>query len=122
MPNVRKSLLPSLTGAMFVLFFASPVRADEPPDWLPRYDVDVVLDTRRLMVRVCEEVTWTNRGPLAVKEIVFNAHSAYEIPEKDVGLLAKMLEILRTSPSEAMSLDGPAMRSGIVRISPRSPI
>jgi len=110
MPNVRKSLLPSLTGAMFVLFFASPVRADEPPDWLPRYDVDVVLDTRRLMVRVCEEVTWTNRGPLAVKEIVFNAHSAYEIPEKDVGLLAKMLEILRTSPSEAMSLDGPAMR------------
>src|SRR5438105_4593789 len=30
-----------------------------PPQGLPRYDVSVVLDTHRLLVRVCEDVTWT---------------------------------------------------------------
>src|SRR5258708_1020841 len=97
-------------AVLAALFWAAPVFADGPPEWLPRYDVGGVLDTRRLVVRVCEDVTWTNRGPAAVKEIVFNAHSAYSIPDKDVGFLAKMLEILRVSPSEAMSLDGPALR------------
>src|SRR5579864_1444581 len=45
-------------GLLLLLLSAEAVRADDPPDWLPRYDVDVVLDTRRRMVRVCEDVTW----------------------------------------------------------------
>src|ERR1043166_1432217 len=96
MPRVRQSLVPCLAGLIIALAGATPVRGDPPPGWLT--------------VRVCEDVTWTNRGPAPVKEIVFNAHSAYEIPEKDIGLLAKMLEILRMSPTEAMSPDGPALR------------
>src|SRR6516165_4464387 len=86
------------------------VRADGPPEWLPHYDLDIVLDTGRLLVRVREDVTWVNRGTTPVRDIVFNAHAAYRIPESDVGLLAKMLEILRVAPSEGMPGDGPVLQ------------
>jgi Peptidase family M1 domain/Omp85 superfamily domain len=94
---------------LLLLLSAGAARADGPPEWLPRYNVDVVLDVKRQFVRVCEDVTWVNRGTAPVGEIVFNAHSAYKVPDKDVGLLAKMLEILRMTPKEALSLDGPAL-------------
>ncbi len=45
-------------------------------------------------------------APPPSTEIVFNAHAAYKIPDKDIGLLAKMLEILRVSPREGMTADG----------------
>jgi hypothetical protein len=93
-----------------LLLAAPTTRAQGPPPDLPRYDLDVVLDVRHLLVRVCEEVTWTNTSTGPVRELVFNAHAAYQVPEKEIGLLAKMLEILRTAPSEGMSLDGPALK------------
>ena len=40
--------------------------------------------------------------PIPVHEIVFNAHSHYVVPKKDVGLLAKTLEILRMNPDEGI--------------------
>ena len=38
-----------------------PVRALEPPPDLPRYDLDITLDTNAHTVQVRERVTWTNR-------------------------------------------------------------
>jgi hypothetical protein len=99
----------SWLAALWLLLSPSVLRADEPPAWLPRYDLDIVLDTTRRLVRVSEEVTWTNTSPAPVAEIVFNAHAAYKIPAKDIGLLAKMLEILRVSPREGMTEDGAAL-------------
>ena len=54
-------------------------------------------------------MTWTNRHQRPTRELIFNAHSHYAIPKNEIGLLAKTLEILRMSPSEAMSFDGPPL-------------
>jgi hypothetical protein len=105
--------LTSLTGGLAVLLalVAGPAaRADGPPAGLPRYDVDVVLDVAKHVARVRERVTWTNRQSRPACELVFNAHAAYAIPDGQVGLLAKMVEILRMAPSEALSFDGPALQ------------
>jgi hypothetical protein len=99
----------AVAALLLLLLSTAAARADEPPEWLPHYNLDIVLDTGRLLVRLAEEVTWVNRGPGPVGEIIFNAHAAYKIPDKDVGLLAKMLEILRLSPREALPTDGPAL-------------
>src|SRR5207253_7063502 len=86
-----------------------PAWAGEPASWLPRYDLDIRLDTGRCVGQVIERVTWTNPADHAIREIVFNAHAHYEIPSDEIGKLAKIVEILRMSPSEAMSFDGPAL-------------
>lgn len=87
------------------------VRADHAalPSWLPRYQLDMDLDLTQHVVRVREQVTWTNRHRRPSRELVFNAHAHYQVPESDVGLLAKMLELLRQSPSEGMPLAGPPL-------------
>src|SRR5690242_17541083 len=105
--------LTSLIGGLAVLLalVAGPAaRADGPPAGLPRYDVDVVLDVAKHVARVRERVTWTNRQSRPACELVFNAHAAYAIPDGQVGLLAKMVEILRMAPSEALSFGGPALQ------------
>ncbi len=66
--------------------------------------------------KVTERVTWTNKGETAVSEIVFNAHAHYTIPDNDIPTLAKILEILRMSPSEAMSFEGPALNVAQVKM------
>src|SRR5947209_540478 len=88
---------------------AAPALGGEPPAWLPKYDLDIRIDTGTRLGHVTERVTWTNNSKHLVHEIVFNAHAHYTIPGDDIGSLAKMLEILRMSPSEAMSFDGPAL-------------
>src|SRR5262249_28323553 len=88
---------------------AAPALGGPPPGWLPRYDLDIHLDTAKRLAIVHERVTWTNSSDQPVHDLVFNAHAHYTIPDKDIGLLAKTLEILRLAPSEAMSFDGPAL-------------
>ena len=96
-------------ASLALLSLASPVCAQSVPDGLPRYDVDVVLDTSNRHATVREVVTWTNTSTQAVMEIVFNAHAHYSIPDADVGRLAKMAEVLRLAPRESLSFDGPAL-------------
>jgi hypothetical protein len=86
-----------------------------PPENLPRYNVGIILDTPKHQVYVREVVTWTNTSSVPVKQIVFNAHAHYSIPDKDIGFLAKMVELLRMSPKESMSFDGPALHVDEVR-------
>jgi hypothetical protein len=89
----------------------------EPASWLPRYDLDIRLDTSLRVGQVTERVTWTNTSTEPVAELVFNAHAHYTIPDGDIGKLAKILELLRMSPHEAMSFDGPALEVEQVRLS-----
>jgi hypothetical protein len=100
-----------------VLLLAPAVNA-EVPSWLPRYDVDMVLDVERQQVVVKERVCWTNPHRTPTSKIVFNAHSAYSIPDKDVGFLAKSLEILRLAPKEALEFTGPPCRFQSVQLTP----
>jgi len=94
---------------------ASAAGAEAPP-WLPRYDVDVKLDVYRQCVQVKERVLWTNPHKTPTNKIVFNAHAHFSVADKDVGFLAKMLEILRLAPKEALDFDGPPLDVHSVRI------
>src|SRR5687767_10168733 len=88
---------------------ASGVRAGEIPPGLPHYDLAMDLDLANHFIRVRMQATWTNRHTIAAKELVFNAHSHFVLPDKDVGLNAKTLEIFRITPSEAMGETEPAL-------------
>lgn len=85
------------------------VRAAGPPPWLPRYDLSIRLDVAGHVAHVKQRVTWSNRHARPSDELVFNAHSHYQIPDGDIGFLAKMLELLRQYPSEGMDFNGPPL-------------
>ena len=91
-------------------------RAGEVPPWLPHYDLDIRLCLDEHVAVVRERVTWTNPHPCPVHEVMFNVHSHYKIPDKDVGFLAKMVEILRLAPSEAMDFVGNSCEIGKVSL------
>src|SRR6478672_7584801 len=90
-----------------LLGVTSAVRA-QPEANLPHYDLRIVLDVNQHTVRVHQVVTWTNRAAVPTREVVFNAHAHYSIPDKDIGFLAKTVEILRMAPKESLNFDGPA--------------
>jgi hypothetical protein len=101
------------TRITFCLFLAAligpvTVHARGVPDWIPTYDMDIHLDLDQHIAHVRETVTWINYHERPATELVFNAHSHYKIPDKKVGFLAKSVEILRTSPSDALDLEGQA--------------
>jgi hypothetical protein len=70
---------------------APALPAYQIPPWLPRYDLDLHIDVEQHVVTVRERVTWTNPATQPTNQIVFNNHSHYTIPDKDIGLLAKSL-------------------------------
>jgi hypothetical protein len=78
----------------------------EPPADLPRYDLNVRIDPQNKIVRMHERVTWTNRSKAPVREIVFNVYPHYQLPEKDLAVVAKTIELLRESPSVALDVGG----------------
>ena len=88
-------------AALALLLGAAPAAA-EIPDWLPRYDLDIHVDVSGHNVHVRERVTWQNRHERPSDEVVFNAHSHYQVPKDDVGFMAKMLEILRVDASDGL--------------------
>jgi hypothetical protein len=95
-------------GALLALLLVPLcARAVEVPSWLPRYDLDIHLNVEQHQVSVRQRVTWTNRHPLPTGKVVFNVHSHYVLPAKDIPLFAKMLEILRLAPTEVFDLEGP---------------
>src|SRR4051794_7990336 len=100
--DVRGAIRWSVLG---VLLAAVPARAQDATADLPRYDLNIFLDVAKHSASVVQRVTWKNTGTLPAHQLVLNAHAHYSIPDKDIGFLAKMVEILRMSPSEAMSFD-----------------
>src|SRR4051812_4711282 len=94
---------------------AGPVRAVDPPPWLPRYSLDIKLDVKQGKVLVRQLVTWHNRHARPSMDVVFNAHAHYSIRPDEIGFGAKTLEILRMAPHEGLDLDGPALQVDHVR-------
>ncbi|MEI7686498.1 MAG: M1 family metallopeptidase, partial [Planctomycetota bacterium] len=88
---------------------AAPVRAVEPPAWLPRYDLDIRIDTAKCLAVVKQRVTFINRHQRPASELVFNAHGRYTIPDDQIGFMAKMAEMLRIAPKEGFYFDGPPL-------------
>jgi hypothetical protein len=97
-----------LAAPLLLLLGAAAGRAADLPPWLPRYDVHMDLDLAGHQARVRMRATWTNRHRRPAKELVFNAHSRYVVPDKDIGLMAKTLEILRMQPGETLGEKKPA--------------
>jgi hypothetical protein len=129
-PNRNRPLLALLT----LLAAALPVRAVSAaapgarvvtrgvpgaagvPSWLPRYDLTIDLDVSGHRANVQMHATWTNRHQTPANELVFNAHSHYVVPDADVGLMAKTLEILRVYPGEALGFKDPPLEVHTVRL------
>jgi len=97
------SLRQTMLGVLVVLALpaSQPVRAGEPPAWLPRYDLTMDMALAAHRIKVTMRATWTNPYTKPAHELVFNAHSRYVVPSNEVGFEAKILEILRMTPSDA---------------------
>jgi hypothetical protein len=114
----RRSPAPAVyLACAAVLLLATSARADVPP-WLPRYDLDVQIETERQLVTVKERVTWTNAHQTPTNKIVFNAHSSFTIPDGDAAFLAKSLEIIRLAPKDGLDFNGPPCQFQAVRLVP----
>src|SRR5579864_4400180 len=98
--SLRRAIIGVLIG--LALPGAATLRAAEMPAWLPSYDVDMDMDLAGHTVHAVLRATWTNPHTEAARELVFNAHSRYVVPDDQVGLTAKTLEIFRMSPGEGM--------------------
>src|SRR4051812_40781980 len=75
----------------------------------PFCDIALVLDVAGRLADVRQRVTWVNPGPGAVGELCFNAHAHYQLPRSELLHIGKMLELVRTAPSEAIDRSGPAL-------------
>ena len=73
-----------------LLLPAAAVHAETLPAHLPRYRVTIDLDVPGHQARVCMLATWTNPAATPTKQLVFNAHSRYVVPEDKIGFTAKM--------------------------------
>lgn len=92
----------ALLLALLCLLLPSSSRAGELPGYLPHYVVEMDLDLPRHFVTGRILATWTNPHARPTNHLVFNAHSHYFVPSKDIPLMAKTLEILHVNPSEAL--------------------
>src|SRR5437763_3099482 len=98
-----------LAGVCLLAGRAAP--AGEIPADLPHYDLAIRVDTTTHCVQVHERVTWTNTRQRPADELVFCVYPHYKIPDKDFGLLAKTVELLRQNPSDGLD---PVGRIGTV--------
>jgi hypothetical protein len=114
MVNLRSRLHLGL-GLLALAALASAAQAAPRPH-LPRYYLDIELDTVAHVAVVREHIVWTNCCARPAKEIIFNAHSHYRLPDKDVGMTSKIFEILRTMPSESLDFEGHSLDVRQVRL------
>jgi hypothetical protein len=101
---MRVLQIPILLALLLAAGWPRPASAGEVPPWLPHYDLDIQLQIDQHRVVVHERVTWTNRHKRPAESVVFNNHSHFRVV-KDIGLLAKSLEILRLAPSDALDFE-----------------
>jgi Peptidase family M1 domain len=100
---------------------AQPAPPPPMPPWLPHYDLGVRLDVCRHVAVVHQRVTWTNRHQRPAEEVVFNAHSHYQVPKADIGKVSKTLELMRMLPSDALDTGPPPLDVQSVRLAPPDP-
>lgn len=94
----------SRAGTLLLVLIAVPpaTAAPDPPPWLPRYDLSVVVDVAGHRATVRERVAWTNRHARPTDELVFSFYPRYKVPDADSLLLAKTVEILRVAPKDSV--------------------
>ena len=97
--------------ATLVAVSAGTARAAEVPPLLPRYDLNLRLDTDAHRANINLTVTWTNTTCRPTDQLVFNFYPHYRIPQGDYLLLAKTLELLRLNPRYGIDRHG---RHGLV--------
>jgi hypothetical protein len=102
-------------GLLILAGLGGPAQA-APSANLPRYQLDIQLDTDKHTAFVRQRVTWTNCCVRPTAEVTFNAHSHYQLPDKEVGMTSKIFEILRMMPSESLDLEGHALDVRKVRL------
>jgi hypothetical protein len=102
-------------GLLMAALSAHPSVAAAPPN-LPRYNLDIELDTVKHTAVVRQRIVWTNCCSRPAAELIFNAHSHYQLPDKEVGMTSKIFEILRMMPSESLDFDGHCLDVRKVRL------
>ncbi len=102
-------------AALVLALAPASTRADAPSP-LPRYYLDIQLDTDQHVAVVRQRIVWTNCQARPANELIFNAHSHYQLPDKDVGMTSKIFEILRMMPSESLDFEGHALDVRKVRL------
>jgi hypothetical protein len=96
----------SIVCVIAVLLLGGAARAaDVPPD-LPRYDLDLTIDTAKHKAYLRERVTWTNTTHTPANHLAFNFYPNYRVPRGDYLPLAKTLEMLRLQPSLGIDRGG----------------
>src|SRR5207253_3254950 len=92
-----------------VALLAGPwcARAAEPDR--PRYDVALRLDPAGKQAAAVLRVTWTNPGPDAVSDLAFDAHAHYRPPTGGAPMAAKVLELARVAPADALDPAAPPL-------------
>ncbi|PHX63692.1 MAG: hypothetical protein CK551_04710, partial [Planctomycetaceae bacterium] len=88
----------------------------ELPEGLPVYQIQMNLDTSKHTVEVHQKATWTNRSDSPVSKIVFVTHSNYIVPDSDIALMAKTLELLRLNPGDSLGAKTPCLEIKTVGI------
>jgi hypothetical protein len=107
-------------GLLALAAFAGSAQT-APPANLPRYYLDIQLDTDAHTAVVQQRIVWTNCCSRPAAELIFNAHSHYKLPDKEVGMTAKIFEILRMMPSESLDFEGHALdvrKARLIRVEP----
>jgi len=85
-------------AAIAACLLSGRVSAAEPPV-LPRYDLDLTLDTSLHKATLHQVVSWTNTTKTPTDHLIFNFYPHYSIPKGEYVRLAKTLEMLRLQPS-----------------------
>jgi hypothetical protein len=98
----KEQMVRVILVASAVLLMPQPARAAAPVP--PAYEMDMEVDVSGHQVTVHEKVVWTNTHARPTSRLEFNVHSHFSLPEKDVGFMAKMLEILRMDPAEVIEV------------------
>jgi hypothetical protein len=91
---IRRLTLVALLLGPWCAYAAEPGR--------PAYDIALRLEPTNHRAAAVERVTWINPGPDPVTEIAFDAHAHYRPPSGLNLPSAKVLELARVTPAEAM--------------------
>ena len=110
--NPWSRIVRAVAVAALVLGGRASAAEPEAPPHLPRYDIDLTIDSQQHRALLRQRVTWTNTTRTAAIDLVFNFYPHYRVPEGDFFLLAKTLEMLRLQPSLGIERGG---RHGVVK-------
>lgn len=90
------------------------------PAHLPRFHLDMRIDPSNGLVTVRERVAWTHSGGQPVRQLIFNAHANFVLPDSQVGAMSKTLEILRMNPKDALGVKHSALNLETVQWLPKN--